>query len=245
MDLSEYHSSPHGWWLDLQSCASSECFKVPCSHQRHVVVVLLLMFLIIESPTIRVLGSTALWAECRCLLDLERLLVAMLAAGWFNPCLVTFRDSSPTFINASNLFSRCMGGCKIPVFTSLVIAVSGVEDARAAIRDSQMSRVPLGLSPCLCHRLVCQSVSACSSTVCINCWDSLDSQDLPAVCWGGPWWPSAVCSACFVSPASDFVSRTAILCRSLWQFMQQVSSSRGIFSRLFECRQLCFSISGM
>ncbi len=81
-------------------------------------VVLLLIFLIIESPTIRVLGSDALWAECRCLVDLERLLVAMLAAGWLDPCLVTFGDSSPTFINASNLFSRCIGGCRLPVFTS-------------------------------------------------------------------------------------------------------------------------------
>ncbi len=35
---------------------------------------------------------------------------------------------SPTFINASNLFSRCIGGCRIPVFTSLVIAVSGVRE---------------------------------------------------------------------------------------------------------------------
>ncbi len=82
-----------------------------------------LIFLIIESPTIRVLGSAALWAVCRCLLDLEHLLVAMLAAGWFDPCLVTFGDSSPTFINASNLFSICIGGCRLPVFTSLVIAV--------------------------------------------------------------------------------------------------------------------------
>ncbi len=58
------------------------------------------------------------------------------------------------------------------VFTSLVIAVSGVEDSTAAIRntgDNLMSRVPLGLTPCLCHRFVCQSVSACSSTLGINC----------------------------------------------------------------------------
>ncbi len=45
----------------------------------------------------------------------------------------------------------------------------------------------------------------------------------------GPWWPSAVCSACFGSPASNCVSRTAILCRRLWQFMQQIDSTRGIF----------------
>ncbi len=58
------------------------------------------------------------------------------------------------------------------MFASLVIAVSGVEDATAAIKDTRdnlMSRVPLGLAPCLCHRLVCRSVSACSSTLCINC----------------------------------------------------------------------------
>ncbi len=93
--------------------------------KQQVVAVLLLTFLIIESPTIRVLGSAALWAECRCLLDLERLLVAMLAAGWFDPSFVIFWDSSSTFISASNLFSRCIGGCRIPVLTSLVIAVSG------------------------------------------------------------------------------------------------------------------------
>ncbi len=136
--------------------------------KQQVVAVLLLTFLIIESPTIRVLGSAALWAECRCLLDLERLLVAMLAAGWFDPSFVIFWDSSSTFINASNLFSRCIGGCRIPVLTSLVIAVSGVEDATAAIRDTRdnlMSREPLGLAPCLCHRLVRRSVSACSSTL--------------------------------------------------------------------------------
>ncbi len=43
------------------------------------------------------------------------------------------------------------------MLTSLVIAVSGVEDATAAIRDTRdnlMSREPLGLAPCLCHRLV-------------------------------------------------------------------------------------------
>ncbi len=54
------------------------------------------------------------------------------------------------------------------MLTSLVIAVSGVEDATAAIRDTRdnlMSREPLGLAPCLCHRLVRRSVSACSSTV--------------------------------------------------------------------------------
>ncbi len=50
----------------------------------------------------------------------------------------------------------------------------------------------------------------------------------------------AVCSACFGSPECNFVSRTTIICRSLWQFMQQVDSTRGISSRLFECRQLCF-----
>ncbi len=101
------------------------------------------------------------WAECRCLLDLERLLVAMLAAGWFDPSFVIFWDSSSTFINASNLFSRCIGGCRIPVLTSLVIAVSGVEDATAAIRDTRdnlMSREPLGLAPCLCHLLVRRSI---------------------------------------------------------------------------------------
>ncbi len=109
--------------------------------KQHVVVVLILMFLIIKSPTIPVLVSTLLWAECRWLLDLEHLLVAMLAAGWFDPCLVTFGNSSP--INASNLFSRCIGGGGIPVFTSLDIAESGVEDAMAAIwdiRDNLMSR---------------------------------------------------------------------------------------------------------
>ncbi len=202
---------------------------VACGKQ-HVVVVLLLMFLIMELPTIRVLGSAALWAICCCLLDLERLLVAMLAAGWYNPCSITFGDSSPTFISASNLFSRCTGGGRIPVFASLVTAISGIEDATAAIWDTcdnLMSWVPLGLAPCLCHRLVCRSVSACSSTLEINCWDSLDSQDSPAVCWGGPWWRSVMCSTCF---GSNFVSRTAILCRSLWQFMQQVDSIRGIFS---------------
>ncbi len=44
------------------------------------------------------------------------------------------------------------------MFTSLVIAVSGVEDATASIqdtRDNLMSREPLGLAHCLCHRLVC------------------------------------------------------------------------------------------
>ncbi len=44
------------------------------------------------------------------------------------------------------------------MFASLVIATSGVEDATAAIRDTHenlMSRVPLGLAPCLCHQLVC------------------------------------------------------------------------------------------
>ncbi len=216
--------------------------------KRQVVGVLVLTFLIIESPTIRVLGSVALWAECRRLLDLERLLVAMLAAGWFDPSFVIFWDSSSTFINVSNLFSRCIGGCRIPVLTSLVIAVSGVEDATAAIRDTRdnlMSREPLRLAPCLCHRLVRRSVSACSSTLGINCLDSLDSQDSPAVCWGGPWWPSAVCSVCFGSPANNFVSRTTILCRSLGKFMQQVDSTRGIFSHLFECRQLYLSVSGM
>ncbi len=121
--------------------------------------------------------------------------------------------------------------------------VSEVEDATALIRDTRdnlISQVPLGLAPCLCHRLVCRSVSACFSRLGINCWDSLDSQDSPAVCWGGPWWRSAVCSTCFGSPASNFVLRTAILCRSLWQFMQHVDYTRGIFSRLFESRQLCF-----
>ncbi len=135
--------------------------------------------------------------------------------------------------NASNLFSRCIGGCRIPVLTSLVIAVSGVEDATAAIRDTRdnlVSREPLGLAPCLCHRLVRRSVSACSSTLGINCWDSLDSQDSPAVCWGGPWWPSAVCSVCFGSPANNFVSRTTILCRSLWQF---VAASRHFLSSVW------------
>ncbi len=37
------------------------------------------------------------------------------------------------------------------MFASLVIPVSGVEDATAAIqdtRDNLMSRVPLGLAPC-------------------------------------------------------------------------------------------------
>ncbi len=71
------------------------------------------------------------------------------------------------------------------MLTSLVIAVSGVEDATAAIRDTRdnlMSREPLGLAPCLCHRLVRRSVSTCSSTLGINCLDSLDSQDSPAVC---------------------------------------------------------------
>ncbi len=41
------------------------------------------------------------------------------------------------------------------------MAVSGVEDAMAAIRDTHdnlMSRESLGLAPCLCHRLVCRSV---------------------------------------------------------------------------------------
>ncbi len=70
-------------------------------------------------------------------------------------------DSSPTFNNVEcsiNPFSRCIGGCRITVFTSLVIAVSGVEDAMAAIRDTcdnLMYRVPLGLPPCLFHQLVC------------------------------------------------------------------------------------------
>ncbi len=199
--------------------------------KQHVVVVLLLIFLIIESPTIRVLGLAGLSVECRYLLDLERLLVAMVATGSFDPCLVTFGDSSPTFINASNLFSRCIWGSRIPVFTSLVIAVSGVEDATAAIRDTRdnlMSRFPLSLAPYLCHRLVCRSVVACSSTLGINCWHSLDSHQSLAVCWGDPWWRSAVCSTCFGSPASNFVSRTTI-----------------IFSRLLECRQLCFLVSGM
>ncbi len=85
---------------------------------------------------------------------------------------VIFWDSSSTFINASNLFSRCIGGYRIPVLTSLVIAVSGVEDATAAIRDTRdnlMSREPLSLVPCLCHRLVHRSVLACSSTLGINC----------------------------------------------------------------------------
>ncbi len=48
----------------------------------------------------------------------------------------------------------------------LVIAGSRVEDAKAAINDTcdnLMSRVPLGLTPCLCHQLVCRLVSACSS----------------------------------------------------------------------------------
>ncbi len=142
------------------------------------------------------------------------LLVAMLVAGWFDSCLVTFGDSSPTFINASNIFSRCIGGYRVPVFTSLVLAISGVEDATAVkldTRDNLMSWVPLGLVPCFCHRLVCRSVSACSSTLGINCLDSLDSQDSPAVWWGGPWWRSAVCSTCFGSPASNFVSRTTII----------------------------------
>ncbi len=66
----------------------------------------------------RVLGLAALSVECRYLLDLERMLVAMVAAGSFDPCLVTFGDSSPTFINASNLFSRCIWGCRIPVYKS-------------------------------------------------------------------------------------------------------------------------------
>ncbi len=41
--------------------------------------------------------------------------------------------------------SRCIGGCKITVLTSLVKAVSGVEDATAAIRDTRdnlVSREP-------------------------------------------------------------------------------------------------------
>ncbi len=44
------------------------------------------------------------------------------------------------------------------MFASLVTAVSGLEDDAAVIRDSRdnlMSRVPLGLAPCLCHQLVC------------------------------------------------------------------------------------------
>ncbi len=63
--------------------------------KQHVVVVLLLMFLITELPTIRVLGLAALWAECRCLLDLERLIVAMLASGWFDPELSHFGIPHP------------------------------------------------------------------------------------------------------------------------------------------------------
>ncbi len=52
------------------------------------------------------------------------------------------------------------------------IAIFGVEDAMAAIRDTRdylMSRVPLGLAPCFCHGLVCRSVLACFSTLGINC----------------------------------------------------------------------------
>ncbi len=59
----------------------------------------------------------------------------MLAAGWFDPCLVTFLDSFG------------IGGFRIQVFTSFFIAVSGVEDATAAIhdtRDNMMSQVPFG-----------------------------------------------------------------------------------------------------
>ncbi len=52
------------------------------------------------------------------------------------------------------------------------MAVSGVENATAAIRDTRdnlMSRVLLGLAHCFCHRLVCRSISACSSTLGLNC----------------------------------------------------------------------------
>ncbi len=54
--------------------------------------------------------------------------------------------------------SQDVGGGRILVFTSLVIAVTGVEDTMAAMcdtHDNLMSRVPLGLAPCFCHRQVC------------------------------------------------------------------------------------------
>ncbi len=112
---------------------------------QHGIVVLLLIFLIIESPTIRVLGSAALWAECRCLPDLC-LLVAVLAAGWFDSCLVKCEDSSPTFINASNLFSRCIGGCRLPVFTSLVQSdVSSAFGSRSLFLPPIFQSISFGL----------------------------------------------------------------------------------------------------
>ncbi len=63
---------------------------------------------------------------------------------------IAFLDSSTTIMNASNLFSRCIGGGRIPVFAILVIAASGVEDATAAIQDK-----PLGFAHCQCHQLFC------------------------------------------------------------------------------------------
>lgn len=62
-------------------------------------------------------------------------------------------DCSPTFSNASNLFSRCVGGGRISTFSILVIALSEEGAATVAIcdnRDNLMPPVPLGLTPCLC-----------------------------------------------------------------------------------------------
>lgn len=90
-------------------------------------------------------------------------------------------------------------------------AISGVQDANSAKCDTHynlMSGVPLGPAPCFCHPLVCSVslVKGCFSMLSIACRGAIDLQE------------SAVCSSCFGSNGSNFVSRTACL----WQFMQQI-----------------------
>jgi len=92
------------------------------------------------------------------------------------PTFITSGDSSPTFINTSNLFLRRIGRGRNPLFAILVIAVSGVEDVTTAICDScnnLMSRVSLGLAPCLF-----QCVDQLGF---VSVWP-VEERDSPAVC---------------------------------------------------------------
>ncbi len=102
----------------------------------------------------------------------------------------------------------------------LVIAVSGVEDATAAIRNTRDNKGLLHF----CHRLVCRSVSACYSTLGIN-WYKHRTHRLHAK---GVRDDDLLCVPPVLEVQQVTVSRTTILCRSLWRFMQHVESTRGI-----------------
>lgn len=77
------------------------------------------------------------------------------------------------------------------------------------------------LAPCLCHQLLCSfsTVSFCFSMFITVA--GIDLQDSLAVCCRGPKWSGPVWSGISGQIASNFVSSTAIFCKSLWQFGQQ------------------------